>query len=67
MYGSWTETAVLLRHFLGFISDLSDVFRIHLRPIRRFHDSFETYQTFLGFIWDLSDVFRIHFRPIRRF
>ena len=26
MYGSWTEIAVLLRSFLGFIWDLSDVF-----------------------------------------
>jgi len=34
MYGSWTEIAVLLRNFLGFIWDLSDVFTVHICSAR---------------------------------
>ena len=34
MYESWTEIAVLLRNFLGFIWDLSDVFTAHICSTR---------------------------------
>ena len=34
MYGSWTEIAVLLRNFLGYIYDLSDVFMVHICSAR---------------------------------
>ena len=34
MYESWTEIAVLLRIFLGFIWDLSDVFTVYICSTR---------------------------------
>ena len=34
MYGSWTEIAVLLSNFLGFIRELSDVFTEHVCSVR---------------------------------
>ena len=34
MYGGWTENAVLLRHFLGFIWDLSNVLAMHICSAR---------------------------------
>ena len=34
MYGSWTEIEVLLGNFLGFIWDLSDVFKVHIFSVR---------------------------------
>ena len=34
MYGSWTEIAVLLRNFLGFIWDLSNVFTVNICSAR---------------------------------
>ena len=34
MYESWTEIAVLLRNFLGFIWDLSDVFTVYICSTR---------------------------------
>ena len=42
MDGSWTEIAVLLRNFLGFIWDPSDVFTVHICSARAQMQSFKT-------------------------
>ena len=34
MYGSWTQIAELLNRFLGFIWDLSDVFKVRIYSAR---------------------------------
>ena len=37
MYGSWTEIAVLLRNYLGFIWELPDVFTVHICLAKNIH------------------------------
>ena len=52
MYGICTEIAVLLRNFLDFIWNLSDVFTVHICSARAQIQSLKSLFIFEGWFWE---------------